>query len=279
MTTRHRTLSCSPCPVTSNDLMGVVACLFILLTACAAHADTNRPAPSTERTMQNTPLVVFDLETTGLNAANDRVIEIGLIRIEDRQVKARQSWLVNPGIPVPAGSQRIHGISSEMIAQSPRFAEIYPRFTNFVGNALLLSHNARFDRKFMVAEIQRCDLQAPDVCLFDTLRLFKRCFPKRRSYALSNLTADLCPSMAEASADSRTNTAPRERRFHSALWDAECTAALLVKAMETLDPALPRQDFEKLCGGRLPFPLTPPAPPRHHPRPPPDGTAPGPSVR
>lgn len=252
-------MSTPPCRVAHTSLA-------ILLFCFRLNAATNPPLPAMENTIRGISCVVFDLETTGLKAEEDRILEIGSVRISNGQVTERRSWLINPGVPIPPGSQRIHGITPEMVADAPGFPAAYTEFTNFVGRSILFSHNARFDCKFLVSEIRRHNLTPPDIVLLDTLRLFKRCFPKRRSYSLANLTADLCPIlMAQAAA---TNDVPRERRFHSAGWDSECTAALLGRAMETLETDLPVPEFEKRCGGRLSLtmptrPLLSPPPPRN----------------
>lgn len=250
----------------------------ILALSSLSYAEPNNLPPAREATMRNASFVIFDLETTGLKAEDDRILEIGAVRVEAGMIRARQTWLVNPGIPIPAGSQRIHGIRPEMVAGAPPFSSVYPLFTNFVGNSVLMSHNARFDRKFLAAEIRRNGLQPPDIVLLDTLRLFKQCFPKRRSYSLANLTADLCPLLLARESGSSTNNLPRERRFHSAGWDAECTANLLLRALETLEPDLPAAGFEKHCGGQLSLvPATPRPPPT--PPPPQNGKFPGAPAR
>lgn len=227
---------------------GLVACCSLMQPSETGSGTAKQFTP-----VHDASIVVLDLETTGLKATQDRIIEVGLIRISNRQITDRQAWLVNPGIPIPPETQRIHNISPEMVAGAPSFAEIYPLLTNFVGTSILMSHNARFDRGFLVAEINRHGFPLPDLAMLDTLRFFQRCFPRRRSYALKNLAADLCPLLL---AEARSEAAPvslRERQFHSALWDAECTAHLLLAGLEKMEPEVALQEFEKRCGGRLPL--------------------------
>ncbi len=200
-----------------------------------ATAATNAPPPAAGNSVPPTLFVIFDLETTGLSPEKDRVIELAAIRIQDGQIKERQSWLINPGIPIPASSERIHGLSTAMVSSAPAFPHVYTQFVAFVQNGVLLSHNAGFDQRFLLAERNRHNLAAPRSPLVDTLRLFKRCFPGHHSYSLEHLTKSLCPLMLPAeSAQTATNSQPRDRRFHSALWDAECTATLFLKALDTL---------------------------------------------
>ncbi len=209
--------------------------------------------------VRNTTFVIFDLETTGLKEDRDRVLEIGAVRVTGDRITARSTWLVNPHIPIPEGVQRIHGITPEMVKDAPSFSQVYPRFMHFIGDSILMSHNARFDISFLAAEIHRCNLPVPDLAVLDTLRLFQHAFPKRRSYSLKNLTLDLCPNLSGQTNAAMPSDIPREQRFHSAGWDAECTAELLILALGRIQDDTTVELFEKYCRGRIP--LTRPARP------------------
>lgn len=226
------------------------------LVACCSLLQTDNTGPDTAgeiKRIHDSSLVVLDLETTGLKASQDRILEVGLIRIENRQITARQSWLVNPGVPIPPETRRIHNISPEMVAGAPSFAQVYPLLTNFVGTSIVMSHHARFDRSFLAAEINRHAIPLPDIAMLDTLRFFQRCFPKRRSYALRNLTTDLCPLLLARNVSESEPGSSRERQFHSALWDAECTAHLLLLGLDKMGPDATVHELEKACGGKLPL--------------------------
>ena len=92
-------------------------------------------------------LVVLDTETTGLSARmGDRVVEIGCIEILDRHVtENRFHAYLNPGRPSDPGAERVHGLSSEFLADKPKFAEIGRDFVEYVRGAELIIHNASFD--------------------------------------------------------------------------------------------------------------------------------------
>ncbi len=230
----------------------VLAVLTLCLLSKLPAEQNTPPSHIQEKSVKETTFIVFDAETTGLAPLKDHVIELAAIRVHNGQITDRQTWLINPGIPIPASSQRIHGISTEMVSNAPAFPIVYPQFIAFVKDGILLSHNAKFDRRFMVAELNRHNLTPPNLTLYDTLRLFKRCFPKRRSYALENLTRDLCPLMIPPElADGPTSALPRDRQFHSALWDAECTAALFLKALETLPAPMLISEFTQYGGKPL----------------------------
>lgn len=230
----------------------VLAVLTICSLSGLSAEQATFPSYSLEKSVKETTFIVIDAETTGLAPRKDYIIELAAVRVHNGQIKDRQSWLINPGISIPAASQRIHGISTEMVSNAPAFSIVYPKFIAFVQDGLLLSHNAKFDRGFMVAELNRHNLTTPDITLYDTLRLFKRCFPKRKSYSLENLARELCPLMIPPElADGPTSALPRDRQFHSALWDAECTAALFLKALETLPAPMLLSEFTHYGGKPL----------------------------
>src|SRR3990167_8619220 len=77
------------------------------------------------------PLAFFDLETTGVNVASDRIIEISILKIlpsGEREVKTQR---INPGIPIPEVTSKIHGIYDKDVADKPKFREVAKPFANF----------------------------------------------------------------------------------------------------------------------------------------------------
>ena len=155
------------------------------------------------------PFVVFDLETTGLGH-DDKITEIGAVRMECGEVTATFSTLVNPGRPIPYAVQRLTGITDRMVAQAPTIEELLPAFLDFVGGCPLVAHNAPFDAGFLRRECEALGLTL-NVPLVDTLRLARRVWPKLPSYKLTFLTDYFC--IAQNSA-------------HRAWCDAEATGKL-----------------------------------------------------
>lgn len=102
--------------------------------------------------------IAFDLETTGLSAAMDRIVEIAAVRfLETGQEIARYQTLVNPERPVPSGAYAVHGLSDELLSHAPTAREILPAFLAFIGDACstsLLAHNAAFDAGFLGTELK-----------------------------------------------------------------------------------------------------------------------------
>ncbi|MEZ4459548.1 MAG: 3'-5' exonuclease [bacterium] len=137
------------------------------------------------------PLAVIDVETTGLDAATDRVMEIAIIRFEGGQVVDRYGQLVHPGIPIPEDSTRITGIKDEDVKDAPRFEEIADEVFSRLQGVGLVAYNLAFDRGFIKAELQRCGMAWPeDAPTLDPLifaRQFFRNSPRKNLGAISKL--------------------------------------------------------------------------------------------
>ncbi len=155
--------------------------------------------------------VVVDVETTGGSATHHRITEIGAVRVRGNQVLETYSTLVNPGCPIPAQITRITGITDAMVATAPPFREIAAPFREFLGNAVFVAHNAKFDYAFIREEFARLDrkFRRPTLC---TVVASRKLFPGLPSYGLANL----CKHFG----------IPLESH-HRALCDATATAAIL----------------------------------------------------
>jgi DNA polymerase III epsilon subunit family exonuclease len=143
------------------------------------------------KALTNVTFVAFDVETTGLSARSGRVVEIAAVKFRNGQILATRNWLVNPGVPIPANARRIHGITDAMVAGKPAFGEVFPEFAEFVGDSVLLAHNATFDVRFMAAELARHELAGPGNKVIDTLGLARAWFPDARRHTLKHLVAHL----------------------------------------------------------------------------------------
>jgi DNA polymerase-3 subunit epsilon len=130
-------------------------------------------------------LVFVDLETTGGSAAYDRITEVGLVRVRDGELIEEWSSLVNPERPIPAYIEAFTGISNEMVAGAPRFAEIASAVRQKLQGAVFVAHNARFDYSFLRAEFFKSavDFSTQVLC---TVKLSRRLFPE---FARHNLDA------------------------------------------------------------------------------------------
>lgn len=134
--------------------------------------------------------VAVDTETTGLSARSDRVVELGAVKFRaDGTILCATNWLIHPGCTIPPRATAVHGITSEMVRQSPGFATVWLEFLSFCGDAVLLIHNAPFDLAFWRAELKRAQLNLPSVRAIDTVPLFRRWFPDAPGHSLDVLTA------------------------------------------------------------------------------------------
>lgn len=143
--------------------------------------------PKLSTPIKDLTLVVFDTETTGFSATKDRIVEIGAIKIRNGEIVEERNWLINPQQPIPARVTKVHGISSAMVKDKPTFAEVYPEFQAFVGNAVLVAHNARYDVDMMRGELNRAGLEMPDNMVLDSLKLFRKWYPESETHKLGDL--------------------------------------------------------------------------------------------
>ncbi|MBD3637381.1 MAG: 3'-5' exonuclease [Crocinitomicaceae bacterium] len=99
------------------------------------------------------PIVFFDLETTGLNISRDRIVEIGIIKIEPDQKETSYVRRLNPEMPISEESQAIHGISNEDVKDCPTFAEVGHEIAGFIGDADLAGYNSnKFDIPLLIEQ-------------------------------------------------------------------------------------------------------------------------------
>ncbi len=160
--------------------------------------------------------IVLDTETTGLETSQGhRIIEIGCVELFNRRLTGRHyHQYINPEREVDAGAFQVHGISNDMLADKPKFAQIADEFMAFVGDADLIIHNAAFDTGFINAEfgrlIPRLTAIETNRTVIDSLLLARAKHPGQKN----NLDA-LCK---------RYGVDNSQRDLHGALLDAEILA-------------------------------------------------------
>ncbi len=149
-----------------------------------ADADTTCVDPG-EMIRHTGRLVFVDLETSGTVFARDRVIEVGLVTVDENGVE-EWSTLLNPGVPLSPFITRLTGIDEEMLADAPRFSEIAGELRARLAGRLFVAHNARFDYQFLKAEFARLEneFQSPTLC---TVRLSRKLFPQHHLHNLDIL--------------------------------------------------------------------------------------------
>lgn len=167
-------------------------CPFLVIFSAVA-ADSTPVVPPTFRMptagtrMANITFVIFDTETTGFSPLNDRVIEIGAVKVRDGKKLGEKTWLLNPQRSIPWYVEKVHHISFEMLKDQPTFAEVYPEFLEFIDGAVLIAHNASFDVRMMSAEAERAGLPAPKNAVLDSLVIFRTWYPDLKSHQLGDI--------------------------------------------------------------------------------------------
>ena len=162
--------------------------------------------------------VVFDIETTGFSAAEDRIIEIGAVKITDGAIVDRFSTFVNPEVPIPFEIQQLTHITDDMVLEAPKIEEVLPAFLDFVGESALVAHNAGFDVGFIEQNCARLG-RSRTFTSVDTVGLARVLLPTLSKYKLNIVAKALNISL---------------ENHHRAVDDAAATAEIYVKFIEML---------------------------------------------
>ena len=139
--------------------------------------------------LDDATFVAVDTETTGLRSSRDRIIEVAAVKARKGKVVDRFVTLINPMEPIPTRITRITGINSHMVTHAPLACEVLPTFVEFLGDAVVVMHNVRFDLSFINAELKRAGLSPlanETVC---TVRLARRLLRGLPSKSLASLKA------------------------------------------------------------------------------------------
>lgn len=118
----------------------------------SGHGGTNAAAP-----LIALDVVVLDTETTGLDVRQDRIVQIGAVRMHGAEIDETRVFevIVNPGMPIPAIATRVHGLSDKDVADRPGFAEVAPDLATFIGGAIVIGHSIHFDMAMLRHEANR----------------------------------------------------------------------------------------------------------------------------
>ncbi len=171
--------------------------------------------------LRDQTFVAFDTETTGLWAPAHRLVELAAVKFQPAGPSAATfQSLINPQRPIPDDVKEIHGITDEMVAESPTVKPVLERFIEFCGeDSILVAHNALFDISFVSCELTRVGLAFGDNPILDTVDIYRRLFPGLESYSLLSLV-------------NRFDIAQTQR--HRALEDAHLVHRLFLRAVELL---------------------------------------------
>ena len=162
--------------------------------------------------------VVFDIETTGFSPVTNRIIEIGAVKVENGEITERFSTFVNPQVPIPFHIEKLTSINDSMVMDADPIEVVLPRFLEFVGDAILVAHNANFDVSFIKENAKRQGIPV-DFTYVDTVGIARALLTGQSKYTLDAVAKTLGISL---------------ENHHRAVDDAECTAEIFVKFIEML---------------------------------------------
>lgn len=154
------------------------------------------------------PLVFFDLETTGVDVYNDRIIQIGAIRLESDGTKTEKEWLVNPGISIPKSSSAIHGITDDMVADKPRLGDIAEELAALFDGVDVGGYNVKnFDLPLLSAEFERIGLtiDTETIRIVDAMAIFRILEPRTLTAAYKKFCGKKLVDAHDAMADIRAS--------------------------------------------------------------------------
>ena len=160
--------------------------------------------------------VVFDIETTGFSAVNDRIIEIGAVKVENGMITEKFSEFVNPERPIPFEIEKLTSINDRMVEDAPNISVILPKFMDFCGSSVLVAHNADFDTGFIRHNCEVLGLPY-DYTYVDTLGIARSFLEGLKNYKLDTVVEAMGCTLAN---------------HHRAVDDAGATADVFVRFLE-----------------------------------------------
>ena len=190
----------------------------------------------------DTTYCVLDLETTGFSFRTEKITEVGIMKVKNGEVIDEFSCFVNPEKPIPQRVVEVTNITDDMVKDAETIDKVMPKILEFVGDSVLVAHNADFDIGFLKYNANKLGLSLDNTYL-DTLRLAKDLFPDYKKYKLGKIAENLGIKVEVA---------------HRALDDVDTTVKVLnvmlnmlkEKGVETLDDITKKiageADFKKL---------------------------------
>lgn len=162
--------------------------------------------------------VVFDIETTGFSASEDRIIEIGAVKVVEGKIVDKFSCFVNPLIPIPYRIESLTSINDDMVKDADTIDIVLPKFLEFCEGAIMVAHNADFDMSFIMNKAENMGITFKPTYV-DTVALARVLIPTIARYKLDNVAKALGIPLDH---------------HHRAVDDARCTAEIFVKFVSIL---------------------------------------------
>lgn len=140
-----------------------------------------------DQNIKDTTYSFLDIETTGLSYRTDQIIEVGVIKVKDGKEIDRYSTFVNPERPIPKQITDITNINDDMVKDAPTIKKVMREFKDFIGDTVLVAHNADFDIGFLRNKVYEALGESLDNTYLDTLRLARLTIPEIKRYALGRI--------------------------------------------------------------------------------------------
>ncbi len=176
-------------------------------------------SPYRDLPIESATFTVVDLEATGSRRGNDRIIEVGIVRVEGGEIVARYETLVNPLRSIPRWIRGLTGIEEAMLQDAPRFHQVAPQILEMLEDSVFVAHNVDFDYPFLRYQLREAGYQPdpwPQLC---TVRLSRRLHPEWGAFRLGAVAERL-----EVDLESQ----------HRAVNDAQATARVLLHELGEL---------------------------------------------
>jgi DNA polymerase III subunit alpha, Gram-positive type len=172
---------------------------------------------STHRLLEDAVYVVFDVETTGLSAVYDTIIELAAVKIHKGEVIDKFEAFANPHHPLSATTIELTGITDDMVSSAPDIDVVLTDFREWMGDSILVAHNASFDIGFLNMGLQKIGLEKSANPVIDTLELGRFLYPTFKNYRLNTLAKKFDIELTQ---------------HHRAIYDTEATGHILLKMLK-----------------------------------------------
>ncbi|MFD2616854.1 PolC-type DNA polymerase III [Terrilactibacillus laevilacticus] len=173
-----------------------------------------------KRILQDDTYVVFDVETTGLSAVYNKIIELAAVKMKDGEIIERFESFVNPHERLSQTIIDLTSITDDMLASAPEIEDVLKRFHDFAGDAILVAHNASFDMGFLNNGYEQIGLEKATNPVIDTLELGRFLYPDLKNHRLNTLCKVFNIDLTQ---------------HHRAIYDTEATGYLLWKMLKDAD--------------------------------------------
>lgn len=175
---------------------------------------------SAHRLLEEDTFVVFDVETTGLSAVYDTIIELAAVKVRNGEIVDRFESFANPHHPLSATTINLTGITDDMVKDAPEVSDMLKKFKEWAGDGIFVAHNASFDMGFLNVGYRKMGADRASNPVIDTLELGRFLYPEMKNHRLNTLAKKFDIELTQ---------------HHRAIYDTEATAHLLIKMLKDAD--------------------------------------------